>query len=836
MAEQVFTNCTNSGPISVYVKDGKIVRVRPLVIDKNDLKPWTIEARGKKYSPFKKVNISPCIYAERIKIYTEDRILYPMKRVDFDSKGERHPESRGKSGYVRISWEEALDIVTSEMKRIRAKYGASAIGALDQDHHNWGIVGYRFGPYFRFFNTIGFTEILHNPDSWEGWHWGGPHAYGFHWRLGMSEQFDMVEETLKYSDMVVYWSIDPDSIRAGYCGTECAQWYQWLKRSGKKQIFIDPFCNYTAVYMADKWIAPRPGTDAALAEAIAYVWFRDDTYDKKFIQERTLGIEEFRKHVMGEDDGVARTPEWAAKECGIPARTIEALAKEWASKSTMFVGNGVGGACRAAYAHEWTRLMILLQAMQGLGKPGVGMWGNGNGAPANWSIFFPGYADLDGMMSYTRAAKTKVDNPVKQRLYRILLPDSILNPPVNWMGEGFCGQTIEQQFTQYTYPMDGYSEIKMLYRYGGPSLGTMTNGNKMIKMFQSPKLDIVVTQDCWWHTETKFCDIILPACTNLERNDIAEWGEAGGYLKYNSNGANYRIVVLEQKCIEPLGESRSDYWIFSQFAKKLGVWETFSDGGKTEEDWIKAYFDISDLHKITSWEEIQKKGYCVINVPEDYKPTPSLRWFYEGRPCDTPDTLNPKKDTDRAHELGTYSGKIEFVSQSLLKNTPDDTERAPVPKYIPSWEGHTTETAKKYPLQMVSPHPRYSFHSHYDKHGSWIWDIPGHRLKAGDYYYQTVRINPADAKARGIKNGDVIRLYNDRASVLGCALITERMKPGVIHSYCSSGQYDPLEPGKAGSTDKGGCVNLLTSDRLMSKNVAGMAPNSCLVEIDKWYG
>ena len=234
MAEQVFTNCTNSGPISVYVKDGKIYRVRPLAIEKSDLKPWTIEANGKKYSPFKKVNISPCIYTERIKNYTEDRILYPMKRVDFDLNGDRHPENRGKSGYVRISWEEAMDIVTGEMKRIRSRYGPSAIGALDQDHHNWGIVGYRFGGYFRFFNTIGFTEILHNPDSWEGWHWGAPHAYGFHWRLGMSEQFDMLEETLKYSDMVVYWSIDPDSIRAGYCGTECAIWYQWLKRSGKK--------------------------------------------------------------------------------------------------------------------------------------------------------------------------------------------------------------------------------------------------------------------------------------------------------------------------------------------------------------------------------------------------------------------------------------------------------------------------------------------------------------------------------------------------------------------------------------------------------------------------
>ncbi len=836
MPEQVYINLTNNGPISVYVREGKIVRVRPLMINKDDLKPWNIEANGKNYSPPRKVTISPQIYAERIRTYTEDRILQPLKRVDFDTHGERHPENRGKSGYVPISWDEALDIVADEMKRVRSQYGPAAVGALDQDHHNRGIAGYRFGPFFRFFNTLGFTEVLHNPDSWEGWHWGATHTYGFWWRLGMAEQFDMLEETLKYSDLVVYWSADPDSSQCCYCGPEAAIWLQWLKRSGKKQIFIDPFCNYTAVVHANKWIAPRPGTDAALGEAIAYVWLRNGSYDKEYLKTHTVGWEKFARQIMGEEDGVPRTPEWAAEISGIPARTIEALAQEWASKRTMFVGNGLGGACRAAYAHEWARLMVLLQAMQGLGKPGVGMWSCNMGAPMNYNVSFPGYADMDAMYGFpfNRVAKIKVDNPVKQRLYRILLADSILNPPVEWMGEGFCGQAMEQQFTKFVYPMPGYSEIKMLYRYGGPDLGTMTNGNKLIQMFQSPKLEFVVTQDCWWHTETKFCDIILPACTQLERNDIAEWGEAGGYVKYNSSGCNYRVIALEQKCIEPVGESKSDYWIFSQLAKRLGVWETFTDGGKTEEDWIKALYEVSDLPKYISFEDFQKKGYYVVPLPEPYQSTPAFRWFYEGKTCDTPDVLNPKRGTPKGHELGTYSGKIEFESQSLKAHLPDDKERPLVPRYIPSWEGHTSELAKKYPLQLISPHPRYSFHSHYDKHGSWVWDIPGHRIKVNGYYYQTVRIHPQDAAARGIQNRDLIRLFNDRASVLGCALVTERMKPGVIHSYCSCGQYDPLELGKPGSTDRGGCVNLLTSDHLMSKNAPGMAPNSCLIEIEKW--
>jgi trimethylamine-N-oxide reductase (cytochrome c) len=415
-----------------------------------------------------------------------------------------------------------------------------------------------------------------------------------------------------------------------------------------------------------------------------------------------------------------------------------------------------------------------------------------------------------------------------------LLPDAIMNPPITWKGEGFCCDSLEQQFTEFTYPMEGHSEVKLIYRYGGASLGTMTDGNRWIEMYQNPKLDMVVTQDCWWVSETGFADVILPACTNLERNDIGEWGEAGGYLKYNSNGANYRVIVHQRKAIEPYGESRSDYWIFAELAKRLGVYDVFSDGGKTEEDWIRAYFDISDLPKYISWEEFEKRGYYVIPLQDDYEPTPSLRWFYEGRPVDTPDAMNPKRGTDKAHELGTYSGKIEFESQDLLQHTPDDDERPPVPRYIPSWEGHESELAKKYPLQMITPHPRYSFHTHYDKTGSWVHEVPGHRRIIDGYAYQTVRINPKDAAARGIQNGDIVKLFNDRATVLGWAMVTERIMPGSIHSYCSSAQYAPLEKGKAYTPDRGGCVNLLTPGRLMSKNAPGMAPNSCLIEIAKW--
>jgi len=822
--DKVFTNLTVGGPVQVYVRDGRIVRVRPLVLDDTDAASWTIAVGDKNFSPLRKACVAPFTTGEKARIYSGARIKYPLQRVDFDPDGDRHPENRGKSKYKRITWDKALDIIAAEMKRIRADYGQEAIMSRASSHHNWGNVGYRTSAWARFFNMIGFTDILDNPDSWEGWHWGATHAYGFFWRLGMPEQYDLLEDALKHTELVVHWGNDPDSTRGIYGGQESAVWRYWLRDLGRKQIFIDPFCNYTAGILADKWIAPRPGTDAAMAEAIACVWLREGTFDEDYVATHTEGFEEFKNHILGDDDGVVRTPEWAAEICDVPAYTIKSLAREWASKRTTLAAGsrgGESGACRQAYGTEWARLMVLLQAMQGLGRPGVNIWGTTMGTPYNADFNFPGYSSfgpnfLDGF------AKNRVDNPVKQRIYRLLVP-----------GETFCGQSLEQQFVPFTYPAPGCSEVKMFYRYGGSFLGSLTSTGRWVRMYQSPKLEFVVNQDCWWCTETGLADIILPACTNFERNDIGEWANTGGYTHHGSNACNHRIIVYQQKCIEPLYESRSDYWIFSELAARLGVGEEFTEGN-TGEDWIEKVYHYSDLPRYISFDDFKKKGYFVVPMPQNYKSTPGLRWFYEGRECDTPDEFNPKRNTARGKELGTYSGKIEFVSRSLLEHLPDDAERPPLPRYIPSWEGYASELAAKYPLQLVSPHPRYSFHTHYDANTSWLGEISGHRVLKNGHYWRPVRIHPSDAAARNINSGDIVRLYNDRGAVLCIAQVTERMRPGVVHCYYGSGKYDPLEPGNPDSPDRGGCVSILTPVRLLSGNVPGMAPNSCLVQIDRW--
>ena len=228
----------------------------------------------------------------------------------------------------------------------------------------------------------------------------------------------------------------------------------------------------------------------------------------------------------------------------------------------------------------------------------------------------------------------------------------------------------------------------------------------------------------------------------------------------------------------------------------------------------------------------------MVPFPEDHVSTPAMRWFAEGRKRDTPDWGPTPGDTVGLKGLQTQSGKIEFVSNSLGRFEASgvvDPERPVMgPQYLPSWEGHhTSELVEKYPLQMVSPHPRFSFHTMGDGKDSWVNEVKDHRILVDGHYYWIMRLSPADAAERGISEGDLIRAYNDRGSVILAAQVTERVPPGTVHSYESCADYLPLgAPGR--SADRAGCINLLTPMRYVTPKCVAMANNSCLVQVEKW--
>jgi trimethylamine-N-oxide reductase (cytochrome c) len=366
----------------------------------------------------------------------------------------------------------------------------------------------------------------------------------------------------------------------------------------------------------------------------------------------------------------------------------------------------------------------------------------------------------------------------------------------------------------------------------------MVDTNRYVKMYRTDDLEFVVNQSIWFEGEAKFADIILPACTNFERWDIGEFANCGGYIQHAFTQCNHRVAVMQHKCIEPLGESKSDYQIFLEISKRLGVAAPFSEGN-TELDWCKRYFDATDLPKEIPWKQFAKKGYYVLPAPSEAKRDPvSYRWFAEGRQKDTPELTPLPADYSDGWKNGlqTQSGKLEFESSSLKRFDPNDPERPPILKYIPSWEGpHTTELYTKYPLQLISPHPRYTFHTQSGGKNSIVNEIKDHRVLIDGYYYWIVRINPQDAAQRGIRENDLVKVHNDRGAVICAAQLTERIRPGTVHSYESSASYDPLgEPGH--SAERGGCINQLTPSRMMIKRSHAGASNSCLVQIQKWEG
>jgi trimethylamine-N-oxide reductase (cytochrome c) len=846
-----YTTNTNGGPLFVYVKDDKIVRLTPIDLDDDDAPSWSINARGKTFTPQRKATANPHALALKSAIYSDKRNLYPMKRVDFDPNGARNPQNRGISGYERISWDEAYDMVANEINRQKTVHGPGSICTYPSDHHTWGNVGYYLSALMRFRNLVGVTSVHHSPDSWAGWYFGAQHHYGSSLRLGNPGFYSTVEDCLKEAEMIVFWSSDPESTNGPYGGFEGTQRRFWAKELGIDFVHIDPHLNPTAQLYGGKWIQPRPGTDSALAQAIMYVWIVEDLYDKNYVANRTTGFDEWRDYLLGNSDHEPKTPEWQEKETGVPARVVRALARNWGKKKTYLsaggVGAGFGGASRSATGTQWARNMILMMAMQGWGKPGINFGNLQIGTPVSSTFYFPGYAEggISGELQWTASAINNycrmphvlTMNPIKQMIPRQSLPEAIIEGKAS--GYLWDGISLEAQMVPFEYPMAGYSPVHMLYRYGASAFGTLTKSDRLVEMYRHPSLECVVSQSIWFEGEAKYADIILPACTSFERWDISEWSNTSGYVYHFTAQLNHRIVTMQHKCIEPLGESKSDYDIFSGILQRLGLGAMYTEGCN-EFDWCKRVFDSSDLPSFggVKWKDFLKKGYYVVPPePEETRDPVYMKWYAEDRVKDVPEPhpLPSQFQEKFGKGLQTQSGKIEFVSSSLKRlSSGDHSSRPALNRYIPSWEGlHAEELAEKYPLQMISNHSRYSFHTYVDGKGSTINDIKDHRVLIDGYYYWVVRMNPKDACDRGLAQHDLVRIFNDRGSVICAVDISPLVMSGVVKTFEASAEFDPIDAD--GNIDRGGCMNILVSRRRES-GTESITPNSCLVQIEAWAG
>ena len=332
----------------------------------------------------------------------------------------------------------------------------------------------------------------------------------------------------------------------------------------------------------------------------------------------------------------------------------------------------------------------------------------------------------------------------RQNLAEGLMAEGILDPPVSWWGGGVVSKRTAQ-FEKHEYPRQGFPEVHMYWSDSGCRLvGCSTNTNSKLDAIRSPKMEFVLIQHPWMENGCLFADIILPINTIFESQDIVFETE------------QFSTLIIEPKLIESIGESKSDYEAICEIAKKLDMYDEFTLG-RTVEDWIKVGFQTSGWQSLTTWEELNEKGYFVQGPDPDWKKyKPKTNAFYK----------DPEKNP-----LPTPTGLIEFESTGLKKYFPDDKERPPVPHWVPGGpasEGWTHderlsgERCKKYPLLLVSNTPRWRIHAQMD-------DIPWTReiskVKGYDgYLYEPVWINPVDAASRGIENGDIVKILQREGS------------------------------------------------------------------------
>ena len=840
---------TGGSTVAVDVRDGKIVRLRPFHYDwkyrSEEFGIWEIHARGKVFRPRLQSLPSPHSLGYKKRVYSRNRVLHPLKRVDWDPGGQRNPEKRGESKYVRISWDEALDIITSELKRVQKKYGPSAVLLQGDGHGETGVVHPSHAcPALLLKHMGGYTLQTRNPDSWEGFYWGAKHAWGMD-PVGIESQTNMVPDIAENCELILYWGCDPETTSWAFHGQAQSRVCYWLGELGIKGIFICPDLNYGAAVHADKWIPILPNTDAAMRLAIAYVWITEGTYDKDYVATHTYGFDKFADYVLGKEDGIAKTPGWAAELCGVPSRIIKALAREWASRRTSISHYLGGGAIRGPYSTEPARLEVLLLAMQGLGKPGVHQFCFNQIFLAepfkSQAMFSPqvayrgtevpfqaaeihGISRNDFIKRWDPAGWTPpplhkpefgLVTPPAQRPSQIIAKDliheAILNPPVSWYGTTFWSEPLEDQFVKYTYPARGCSEVHMIWTDTPCWITCWNDSNYFIKAIRSPKIEFILAQQPWLENDCQFADVILPVSTKFEEEDI----------QVDAMSEQFDVIFHEGKCIEPVGESKSDYEIVCLIADRLGLRDKVT-GGKTEEQWIKYAFDNSGAEEFITYKEWREKGYYI-------SPTlPEARQYVKRR---TP--LQDFYEDPEGHPLKTPSGKVEFYSQNLAKHFPGDKERPPVPHWIPYGETHQESRlhprAKKYPLLVVSNHGRWRVHANLDDI-TWIREIETCKVKGQDgYLYEPLWMNQQDAAARGIQRGDVVKIYNERGAVLAGAYVTERIMPGVV-SIDHGARYDPIVPGEL---DRGGAINTITPRQTISKNATGMVCAGFLVAVER---
>jgi anaerobic dimethyl sulfoxide reductase subunit A len=571
------------------------------------------------------------------------RLKYPLKKVG----------PRGLSdSYLRISWDEALDRVASELKRVKEKYGNSAILTLTAS----GSPGRLYSPAmgFRLLNKIGGHTMRWGSYSGEATYFAGKITYGSHGT-------ENTRDDLVNSHLIIMWGWNPANT---IWGTDTPNYIYNAKEAGARVIVVDPRFHDSAAVWADQWIPIRPSTDAAMLIAMAYVTIKENLQDQKFLDTYTVGFDKYRDYVLGVEDGVPKTPAWAEKICGVPSFTIEELAREYSTTkpAALLLGFAPG---RTAYGEQTHRASAVLACMTGnVGKSG--------GSPGNSALFCIGLSPGPTQPTAPSLVPTGV-NPLDPERHILSLNPSLKNKSM------IHASTIWDAVLKGKkggYPAD----IKFIWAMFANPLNQVSNINKGLEALK--KVEFIVVNEQFMTPTAKHADIVLPVASHWERDDYERPWLGGDYH------------IFSHKVLDPPGEAKTDMWIVEQIASRLGITDFWE--GKATEDWLDYTILSAPEAKRDFQDLVEFKKKCVIYHKIDHPVVAFQKQIEEP-------THNP---------FPTPSGKIEIFSQQLADmNNP----LIPcIPKYIEPWEGVNDPLADRYPLQLVTFHFRSRVHASFE--------------------------------------------------------------------------------------------------------------------------
>ena len=711
------SHCGGTCLLKVHVGEGAITRIET---DDGEEPQFRACARGRAY---------------RQRVYDPARLMFPLKRV-----GER-----GEGNFKRVSWDEALDIVAGEIKRVRDTYGPESILMLSAH----GDIHWLHGRMTmdRLLNLAGGYSRTWGSVSYEAGIFAELATYG-------TQNTSSTRDDLLNSRFIILWGCDP----ANTIHNTNTSWYlAQAKEKGIMIVSVDPRYTTSAAAFADQWIPIIPGTDSAMMIAMAYVIINKKLQDQAFLEAFTIGFDQYRDYVLGAEDGLAKTPIWAESITGVPATTIEKLAVDYATAKPAALIAGIAPG-RTAYGEQYHRAAMTLAAMMG----NIGIHG-GDAAGRSWN------ATAWDRSLIKLAGRMTAYNPVEDKMIPSLDVLPRCHGPSGW------GRLNRHRATDAILrgKEGGYhADYRLLLLLNRNYLNQAANTNKIIKALRS--LEFIVAEEQLMTPTAKFCDILLPTNTFLERNDITQGGATPFYGCVN-------------KVIDSLGESKSHLEIAIELARRMGI-PNYSE--KTEDEWLKEAVRDSDIH---DYDEFRKKGVYKLKLSQPYVAFQEQITDPQNKPFPTP------------------SGKIELYSQRISDlNNP---KLPPVAKYIETWESRNDPLTEKYPLQAISTHFKRRAHTQFEN-VPWLRELQS----------QMISINPVDAAARGIKDGDKVRVFNDRGEMMICARVTETITPGTI-DIPQGAWYLPDE----NMVDRGGCANILTKDE--PSPAGAFTSNTCLVQV-----